>query len=52
MSLVYGACGNAITSGAMMQLQERTNTECLLNFLPVLKRSIKPYTRRPIYLGK
>jgi hypothetical protein len=52
MSLAYGACGNAITSGAMMQLQAKTNTECLLDFLPELKRSIRPYTRRPIFLGK
>ena len=48
--LVYGGSGTCLKTGAFINLQDKTNTECLLKFLPELNHAIKPYSRRPVYL--
>ena len=47
---VYGAVGHCIKTNAMYKLELKTDTGCLLDFLPDLKKAIKPGTRYPVYL--
>lgn len=47
---IYGACGLAVKTGAMIKQLPKTNTENVVEFLPILKRRIKPSAKKPIYL--